>query len=104
MTGRNFEKTEGSGLSKQLRFERSNAIKRARKLLQEQRRIVSAIERALESGPKTVPEISELTSIPTREVLWWIASLKKYGFVAEEEKRESYFAYRLIKNFRISEG
>lgn len=98
MVGINSEKVESAELLKRLRAERANAITRARKLLQEQRRVVSAIENALESGPKTVPEIAALTSIPAREVLWWIASLKKYGFVAEEEKRDSYFAYKKLPN------
>lgn len=83
---------------KQLRLKRAKVIDQVRDLVKKQRRTIEAIEKALEDGPKTVPEISELTAIPGHEVLWWIASLKKYGVVAEGEKQGSYFTYRLTKD------
>jgi len=36
---------------------------------------------ALESGPKTVPEIAEATGLPSREVLWWVMGCVRYNFV-----------------------
>lgn len=97
MVEKNATKQTGKNaqLLKELRVKRAKNIDRVRELLKAQRRIISLIEKALKDGPKTVPEISEITSLPSHEVLWWIASLKKYGIVAEAEKRESYFAYRL---------
>jgi len=88
---------------KKLRLQRAKSIQRAKELLKEQRQKISAIESALKDGPKTVPEISELTAILTPEVLWWVASLKKYGVVMEHEKRGSYFAYKLAQDEKKGE-
>jgi hypothetical protein len=35
----------------------------------------------LESGPKTVPEIAELTGLPSRDVMWWVMGCIRYNFV-----------------------
>jgi predicted Rossmann fold nucleotide-binding protein DprA/Smf involved in DNA uptake len=91
------QKKRSAQILKELRTQRAKSISHVRDLVKAQRQIISSIEAALKDDPKTVPEISEITGLPSHEVLWWVASLKKYGFVAEAEKRGSYFAYRLLK-------
>ncbi|MEJ5301037.1 MAG: hypothetical protein WHS38_08615 [Thermodesulforhabdaceae bacterium] len=83
---------------KRVRLEREKTVKRVKELVKEQSRKISAIKSALKDGSKTVPEIAEVSGIPSHEVLWWVASLKKYGVVVEHEKRGSYFAYRVVQN------
>lgn len=55
-----------------------------------------AIIGALKTGPKTVPQLSAQTGIPTHEALWCVMGLKKYGEVAEGEEQDSYLEYQLI--------
>jgi DNA-binding IclR family transcriptional regulator len=43
----------------------------------------------------TVPEIAAATGLPVSEVLWYVATLKKYGEILEGPKAGSYFRYRL---------
>lgn len=59
--------------------------------------IKKAIAKALEQGPKTVPELAEITGFPTHEVFWHLTSMRKYGQVTEGEQDGSYFRYMLAK-------
>jgi predicted Rossmann fold nucleotide-binding protein DprA/Smf involved in DNA uptake len=59
------------------------------------RETVKAIEGALKSGPRTVPEISAETKIPTPKVLWFLMAMKKYGRVAEAGHAGDYLRYGL---------
>jgi len=52
---------------------------------------------ALETGPKTVPELSAETGIPTDQTLYFVMALKKYGKVAEGAERDDYYEYVLIE-------
>lgn len=81
---------------KQLREERKAYIQKAKEMIKEQNKIVKKIKEQLGEGPKTVPEISRQTDLPTWEVMWFIASMKKYGMVAEGDKDGDYFKYELI--------
>jgi len=42
-----------------------------------------------------VPEIAAATDLLVSEVLWYVASLKKYGEILEGSKDGSYYRYRL---------
>jgi hypothetical protein len=44
-----------------------------------------------------VPEISQATGIPSDRVLWYLATLKKYGGIIEGEKDSGYFRYVLVE-------
>jgi len=44
---------------------------------------------------KTVPEIAQATEILPSQVLWYVATMKKYGLVSEGEKDGDYFKYQL---------
>ena len=50
---------------------------------------------ALESGPKTVPEIAEVTGLISRDVLWWVMGCVRYNFVEPtgETTSEGYHKY-----------
>ena len=59
------------------------------------KRVASAIRESLKDGPKTVPEMVELTKLPDVDVFWYVNALKKYGEVAVESKDGSYNRYRV---------
>ncbi len=84
-------------LLKTLRAARKETVRRVSATVKRQKKTISAITAELKKGPKTVPEIAEATGLSTAEVLWWIASLKKYGTVLEGDKQGAYFAYRLAE-------
>ncbi len=80
---------------KQLREERKGHIKRIQLLIKEQNKTISLIKKSLEDGPKTPPEISSITSLPSDVVMYYVASLKRYGEVVEGEKQGEYYSYLL---------
>jgi len=54
-----------------------------------------ALTAALKDGPKTVPEIAQITGLPTHELLWYVMGLRKYGQIVEGEERDGYYEYAL---------
>lgn len=53
----------------------------------------------LSGGPKTVPEMAAALARPAREVMLWVMSARKYGYVEELEEStdEGYYKYRLVQ-------
>ena len=53
----------------------------------------------LTGGPKTVPEMAAALARPAREVMLWVMSARKYGYVEELEEStdEGYYKYRLAQ-------
>jgi hypothetical protein len=89
------EKKNDKEALKQLRKERKLSIERARKAIKDQTRAIKAIREAMTDGGGTVPEIAAATEMPTSEVLCYVATLRKYGMVAEGPKDGDYFKYEL---------
>jgi predicted transcriptional regulator len=81
-------------LLKGLRAEHAETVKRTQTLLKEQKRIQREICQFIREKPKTVPEIAEAVDMPADEVLWYIASFKKYGIVIEDGMCADYPLYR----------
>jgi predicted Rossmann fold nucleotide-binding protein DprA/Smf involved in DNA uptake len=80
---------------KKLKTARKAQITAATRRMKEQRRAVQAIKERLAGAELTVPEIAAATGLPVSEVLWYVATLKKYGEILEGPKAGSYFRYRL---------
>jgi DNA-binding transcriptional ArsR family regulator len=78
---------------KALRADRRQTIQAVARRVKEQNRAVKALQELLLHGHKTVPELTEASGMTSSEVMWLIAALKKYGYVAEGEKDGSYFRY-----------
>ncbi|RPI13824.1 MAG: hypothetical protein EHM65_04985 [Acidobacteriales bacterium] len=75
--------------------ERLGGLTEAKKALaKDQRDTTKAIQEALKEGPRTVPEISSLTKIPTQKVLWYIMAMKRYNKVAEAGQAGDYYRYQ----------
>lgn len=68
-------------------------VERHRRQTANRRRIVAA----LQSGPKTVPEIAKQTNLPRHEALWHLMSMKKYGKLVEGQQQGDYFEYALAE-------
>jgi hypothetical protein len=54
----------------------------------------------LRDGPKTVPEIAAAMARPPRDVMLWVMSVRKYGYVEEisEPTDEGYYKYQLARD------
>jgi Fic family protein len=80
---------------KKLKVARKEQIAATTARMKEQRQAVKAIKEHLEGAELTVPEIAAATGLPVSEVLWYVATLKKYGEILEGPKDGSYYRYRL---------
>ena len=83
-----------SEILKSLRAEHAETVARTQALLKEQKRVQKEICQFIREKPKTVPEIAEAVGMPSNEVLWYLASYKKYGIVVEEGMCADYPLYR----------
>ena len=93
MSQANEGKTEKKEAMKKLRESRKDIIKATSARVKENRRAIKAIKEQLQDEAKTVPEIAAATGLASAEVLWFIATLKRYGEILEGEKDGGYFRY-----------
>jgi len=91
------DRKEKKAALKELRAARKEQVKKATARVRVQKKALKAIKAQLEKGPGTVPEVAAAASMPTAEVLWYLATLKKYGEIAEAEKDGEYFRYALTE-------
>jgi biotin operon repressor len=89
------EKAEKKESMKMLRESRKHIIKATSARVKEHRKAVKAIKEQLGDEARTVPEIAEAIGLASSEVLWFIATLKKYGEIVEGDKDGGYFRYYL---------
>jgi hypothetical protein len=89
------ETAAGKEALKQLKAARKEQIAAAAGRMKEQRRAVKALKACLAGAELTVPEMAAATDLPVSEVLWYVATLKKYGEILEGPKAGGYFRYRL---------
>ena len=82
---------------KRLRADHAETVARTQALLKEQKRVQKKICQVIRENPKTVPEIAEAVDMPSNEVLWYLASYKKYGIVVEDGMCADYPLYRLAE-------
>jgi Fic family protein len=89
------EKARKKEAMQKLREARKHTIKAATARMKEQKKAIDSIKEELQAGERTVPEIAAATGLPASEVLWYVASLKKYGEILEGPEDGSYYRYRL---------
>ena len=58
------------------------------------------ITNALRTGPKTVPEIARETGLASRDAMWHVMAMRKYGSVVEGNRRGDYYEYCLKEGVR----
>lgn len=83
-----------SEMLKRLREQHAESVQRTQALLKEQKRVQQEICKVLRDNPKTVPEIAEAVGMPAHEVLWYVASFKKYGLIVENGMCSDYPLYQ----------
>lgn len=86
----------GKEALKRLRARRKENIARAAATMKAQKKDIAAITRFLENGEATVPDIARGTGMPADKTLWYVATLKKYGCIAEGPKDGAFFKYRPV--------
>jgi len=93
MTTQQTTQSRGEML-KHLREQHAYSVKRTQALLKEQKRIQKEICQVMRDTPKTVPEVAEAVGMPAHEVLWYMASFKKYGLIVEKGMCGDYPLYQ----------
>ena len=88
-------KASAKAALKALRKERKAFIKAATAKMKGQKKTIQSITDQLQGGARTIPDIAKATGVSTAEILWYVATLKKYGKVKEAEKDGGYFKYEL---------
>lgn len=79
---------------KSLREQRKTAVGRAKKNVKHTSEQLRKIKSEIAEKACTVPQIAQATRISADRVLYYIATLKKYGLVMEDAKDGDYFTYR----------
>jgi predicted ArsR family transcriptional regulator len=82
-----------------LRDQHRDNVSKSQALLKENQAVRRSLQRALQAGPQTVPQLADATGLPAHQVLWHVTALKKYGQVEEVgiDEDEVYYLYRLSK-------
>jgi hypothetical protein len=70
-----------------------------REIVREEHLMRGRIQKLLEGGALTIPEIAEGLGSPTSEVTFWVMGMRKYGYVREEKEvtDEGYYRYQAIE-------
>jgi predicted transcriptional regulator len=89
------ENTDQKAAMKALRLERKAWIKAAAAQVKEHKSALGIIRAQLKETPRTVPEIAQNSGLSTSKVMWYVASMKKYGEIIEADQDDSYFRYQL---------
>ena len=82
---------------KRLREIHKASVERTQALFREQKQLQNAICQVVRETPKTVPEIAKAIGKPAHEVLWFVASLRKYGLLVEAGMCGDYPLYQGVK-------
>lgn len=89
------ETADQKAAMKALRKERKAWIKAAAAKVKEHNSALRAIREQLKETPRTVPEIAEGAGLTSSKVMWYVASMKKFGEILEADQDDSYFLYQL---------
>ena len=91
----NDPKTLSRGeMLKNLRQQHASTVERTQTLLRQQKQIQQEICKFLLDNPKTVPDVALEIGMPANEVLWYMASFKKYGLIVEKGMCGDYPLYQ----------
>lgn len=89
------ENADQKAAMKALRKERKTWVKAAAAKVKGHNKALRAIREQLKETPRTVPEIAQGTGLPSSEVMWYVASMKKFGEILEADQDDCYFRYQL---------
>jgi len=89
---------------KKLRDERGVAVDKAVERNKLRQAVRKQVRVALAAGPSTVPALAAATGLPTKDVLWHVAAMRKYGDLAEVGMDGDYCTYSLVAETGGSEA
>jgi hypothetical protein len=92
-----YTKTPSAEALKALRQQRKDRVQAATARMRAQKKIIAAIKAHLAHGPSTIPEIAAAIDNAPAETLWYVAALKKYGQVVEDQKDGDFYRYALAE-------
>ncbi|MCB2193237.1 MAG: winged helix-turn-helix domain-containing protein [Deltaproteobacteria bacterium] len=81
---------------KRLKQERKEAIKANSAVAKQQKKDLGLIKERLAQGPATALEVAQDLGMPPKQVMWYLAAMRKYGMAGEGAKSGDYFTYELI--------
>ena len=96
MSAENKSKNRMKETLKRLRSERADHLKTVQASLKKTVALRNKIRKALQSGPRTVPDLAGSIGETTDRALWMLMEMRAYGMVAEDEQDGDYFRYRLV--------
>lgn len=82
---------------KGLRETHAGTFSRTQDLLKAQKQLQQEITKALKEQARTVPELAAATGILSRDLLWFLMAMKKYGLVLEAGMQDDYPKYKLAE-------
>jgi predicted transcriptional regulator len=100
MTTQQATQSRGEML-KRLREQHAATVERTQALLKEQKRVQQEICKVLRDKPMTVPEVATAINMPAHEVLWYMASFKKYGLIVEKGMCADYPLYQKAEEGKL---
>ena len=70
-----------------------------REIIRDEPLMRSTLLGLLRDGGRTVPELAAAVGCPESEVMIWLMSMRKYGYVTEERPAagEDYYRYRAVR-------
>lgn len=73
----------------------SPKLRSVRELAREEKLMQRPILEILSHGPMTVPQLAEALGHPSREIMYWLMGMRRYGLVEEskEPDDDGYFLY-----------
>jgi predicted transcriptional regulator len=86
---------------KHLREKHAATVTRTQALLKEQKRVQQEICKLIRDTPKTIPDIAAAIGMPANEVLWYMASFKKYGLIVEKGMCADYPLYQKAEENKV---
>jgi predicted transcriptional regulator len=90
-----------SELLKHLREQNKETVERTQTLLKEHKKIQQKICQVIRTEAHTVPEIALQSGLPSRDVLWHVTALRKYGQVVETGMCGEYYLYQMTQEKQV---
>jgi len=81
---------------KTLRKQNKEALDRAKQKYKDIIKTRKAIKKALAQESLSIPGLAQKTSIDANQILWHIATMRKYGLVQEDGQNGDYCLYSLL--------
>jgi hypothetical protein len=95
MTASSEQRAALKATLKKLRDERGAAVDEITRRNKERQAARKKVRAALAAGPATVPTIAAASGLPTHDVLWHVAAMRKYGDLVETGTDGDYCTYAL---------